>query len=475
MSDIDSANFSETAVANSAASPNGAPEGMAPGGVNDTIREVMAAIKREWNRSHPSVTSGGSANAQTLTYATAPAAYVAGQLFSFIAGIANTGAATLNVNGLGARTVLLGGGALTGGELQAGQVVTLAYDGTQFQILSAAPPQASSFGFRNRLYNGGMEIWQRGAGGSAVIAVAASASAYTADRFALITGASQASSVSQVAGLVAQSQWAARIQRNAGQTGSSAMYFEQPFTLDQIVALRGQFLALQFQAAAGAGWSPASGTLNVNIYCGTGAAAKRGGAAYASESNILSKAINLAPGAGAALQTAVTALAVPTNATQMTLQWSWTPSGTAGANDWFALDDVQLEVGGVNTLFERRPFEVELVQCARFYQKSFAYGTAPAQGIGILSGEAFQSAVTAGATQLRIPIFLAPEMRVTPSTTTYNPAAANAQARDEAAGADCSSTSITAFPKIISIVATGAAGTSVGNRIGVHWTCDAEL
>ena len=86
MSDIESANFSETAGGNNAASPNGAPEGMAPSGVNDTIREIMAAIKRDWNRSHPTVTSGGAANAQTLTYGAAPAGYFQGQRFCFTAG-----------------------------------------------------------------------------------------------------------------------------------------------------------------------------------------------------------------------------------------------------------------------------------------------------------------------------------------------------------------------------------------------------
>jgi hypothetical protein len=134
MSDIENANFSETAGSNNAASPNGAPEGMAPSGVNDTIREIMAAIKRDWNRSHPTVTSGGAANAQTLTYGTAPAGYFQGQRFCFIAGFTNTGAATLNVNGIGAKAIQLAAAALTGGEIVAGQMVTVAYDGTQFQI-----------------------------------------------------------------------------------------------------------------------------------------------------------------------------------------------------------------------------------------------------------------------------------------------------------------------------------------------------
>jgi hypothetical protein len=136
MSDLESSTFSEVAANNSAASPNGAPEGMAPSGVNDTIREVMAAVKREWNRAHPTITAGGTANAITLTYTTAPAAYVQGQSYTFIAAGNNSGATTINVNGLGATAVTKNGAsALIGGEILTGAVVTVRYDGTRFQLV----------------------------------------------------------------------------------------------------------------------------------------------------------------------------------------------------------------------------------------------------------------------------------------------------------------------------------------------------
>ena len=80
MSDIETSSWSEAAASNNAAPPNGMPEGMAPSGVNDSGREIMAAIKREWDRSHPTVASGGSANAQTLSYSVNPTALVQGQV-----------------------------------------------------------------------------------------------------------------------------------------------------------------------------------------------------------------------------------------------------------------------------------------------------------------------------------------------------------------------------------------------------------
>src|SRR5262249_3394587 len=151
-----SANWSETAAANNAAVPNGAPEGWAPSTVNDVQREVMAAGKREWNRSHPTVTSGGSANAQTLSYSVNPSALVQGQAYSFIAGFTNTGPATLQVGSLPATAMKMDNAALAGGEIQAGALVTVMCDGSAYQIVSARALATQPA--KNWLINGGMEV-----------------------------------------------------------------------------------------------------------------------------------------------------------------------------------------------------------------------------------------------------------------------------------------------------------------------------
>lgn len=136
--------FSQTDASNNTATDPGWPEGMAPSRVNDAARALQGAITRDWNWKGPTVTSGGTANAQTLTYSVAPAAYYQGQIFAFIAGATNTGTCTLNVNSLGAKNVYLGNAALTGGEILSGKVYVVAYDGTQFQMIS--PPNAGRGG-----------------------------------------------------------------------------------------------------------------------------------------------------------------------------------------------------------------------------------------------------------------------------------------------------------------------------------------
>jgi microcystin-dependent protein len=107
---------------------------------NQLGKTVMGAIKRSWDRDHATsaVTVGGTANAIALSYAVGPAGYVQGEKFAFKATAANTGATTVNVQSLGAKSLFkkTGGGAaaLTGGEIQAGDIVEIEFDGTQFQL-----------------------------------------------------------------------------------------------------------------------------------------------------------------------------------------------------------------------------------------------------------------------------------------------------------------------------------------------------
>lgn len=101
-------------------------------------------------------TSGGSANAQTITLTPAITAYVGGQTFRFIAGFTNTGATTLNVNGVGAKAVRSNNVTCVGGEIIAGLVYTVTYDGTTFFTLQSP-----------RSLNPGQTEWGGTSGGSA--------------------------------------------------------------------------------------------------------------------------------------------------------------------------------------------------------------------------------------------------------------------------------------------------------------------
>lgn len=78
----------------------------------------------------------GSSNAYVVTTTAALTAYAAGQTFLIKASFTNTGAATLNVDGIGAKNIYKNGAPLTAGALVSGQVYELSYDDTQFQLLT---------------------------------------------------------------------------------------------------------------------------------------------------------------------------------------------------------------------------------------------------------------------------------------------------------------------------------------------------
>lgn len=79
----------------------------------------------------------GAADAYVITPAPAITAYTTGQIFSFKAVNANTTASTINVNGLGVKTIKkLGNLDLVSGDIKADQIVAVEYDGTNFQMLT---------------------------------------------------------------------------------------------------------------------------------------------------------------------------------------------------------------------------------------------------------------------------------------------------------------------------------------------------
>lgn len=91
--------------------------------------------------------SGGSANAYTVTLSPVPTSYAAGMIVRFLATFANTGSATLNVNSLGAKTIKKTDGAtnLSSGDIANGQLVVVVYDGTNFQMVSPVATSTASY------------------------------------------------------------------------------------------------------------------------------------------------------------------------------------------------------------------------------------------------------------------------------------------------------------------------------------------
>lgn len=122
---------------NNAAPPDGWPENtMQYSEVNNTGRAVQGTVRRFFGDVNGSLNGGGVANAYTLTLNEAYAAYFDGMYFACSIPATNTGAVTLDVNGIGVQSVLnRDGSALIGSELDNGGIYEFRYDGTNFQLM----------------------------------------------------------------------------------------------------------------------------------------------------------------------------------------------------------------------------------------------------------------------------------------------------------------------------------------------------
>lgn len=89
--------------------------------------------------------SSGGTDTYAITVTPAPSAYTTGQVFRFKADVANTGACTLNVNSLGAKTIKKNVSSdLLDNDIVANQIVTVVYDGTNFQLTTNTPAKYDS-------------------------------------------------------------------------------------------------------------------------------------------------------------------------------------------------------------------------------------------------------------------------------------------------------------------------------------------
>jgi pantoate kinase len=102
-------------------------------GVDDFNRiEGNIDILGKYDRAPGYGTATGT-NTKAITLSPAPSSYYEGLCFAFKNSVENTGAVTINVNGLGAKSVLKSNGsALSSGDLKANSVYTVRYNGTSF-------------------------------------------------------------------------------------------------------------------------------------------------------------------------------------------------------------------------------------------------------------------------------------------------------------------------------------------------------
>lgn len=112
--------------------------GMAPSSVKVAGSDIMADLASRFAAMH---TTGGTANAQTLTQTRQLASLVNGLELIVLPGFTNTGAMTFAPDGLAAKNVFANGAAAIAGMWVLNVPAHIKYDGTQWNLLN---PQSST-------------------------------------------------------------------------------------------------------------------------------------------------------------------------------------------------------------------------------------------------------------------------------------------------------------------------------------------
>jgi hypothetical protein len=276
--------------------------------------------------------------------------------------------------------------------------------------------------FRNLIDGGDFSInpFQRNIPGLAsggVIATAIAATpTYFADRFFAAGGASSAILMAAVAdtSLVGFNQ-SLKISRQSGNSNMAAISAGQVVETFDALRCQGQTMTLSFWAKAGANYS--GGPLTAQVICGTGtnqSAASLLASTWTGQAQVLVATQTLTTGMTRYQFTGT----VPANATQLAVLLSFTPSGTAGADDSFSINGVQFEIGASASPFERIDAQVVLELCQRFAWAQ----PEPGAGVVICAG-----ANTSASSQLfymatPVPLLKAPTVTVSAGTFKTNQA-----------------------------------------------------
>jgi hypothetical protein len=266
----------------------------------------------------------------------------------------------------------------------------------------AAPSSGSSYvAGKNFVINGGFDIWQRGT------SFASAANIYTTDRWLIYRSGGNLTTSRVATGdttNLPNIQYATRLQRTASSTNLDVVYFMNMFETVNTIPLVGQTVTLSFYARRGANYSPTSNILNASVRTGTGTD-QNWINGYTGEATPLTTNATLTT----TWQRFTVSGTIATTANELTVLFSYTPTGTAGAADLVEITGVQLEVSASATAFSRAcgTLQGELAACQRYYWRQ----SGKASDYSVV-GNGLASSTTIFKMQIKNPI----SMRVAPTS-----------------------------------------------------------
>jgi hypothetical protein len=215
----------------------------------------------------------------------------------------------------------------------------------------------------NYLLNSNFGIWQRGTS----FTNASTGTVYGADRwqhYRDVTGSTFSRQTTSDSTNLPFIQYCMRAQRDSGNSATNSLYLVQSLESAQSIPLAGKTVVISFYARAGANYSATSSLLKYLVSTGTGTDQNRL-VGYTGNSN----AINTTATLTTTWQRFQATATLASTATEAAVLFQFDPTGTAGANDYFEVTGVQLEIGSVATPFQTATGTIqgELAACQRYY------------------------------------------------------------------------------------------------------------
>jgi hypothetical protein len=258
--------------------------------------------------------------------------------------------------------------------------------------------QDSQAAGKNAVINGGMDIWQRGTSFAGT-----TLGAYGADRWGYYRGGAVggATWTRQSSGLTGF-QYSLRAQRNSGDTSTQYVGIWQGIETINSIPYAGKTVTVSFYAKCGANYSASANGLGLNLLTGTGTDEP--------PFNFTGSAVAIAQYATltTSWQRFTFTATLPTNTNEISIQIIGYPTGTAGANDWFEVTGVQLEVGSVATPFSRAGGDIqgELAKCQRYFYKAVTGVNTPGWMCAYYTSSAIISTIRFPVTMRTSPTFV---------------------------------------------------------------------
>lgn len=238
-----------------------------------------------------------------------------------------------------------------------------------------------------------------------------------------------------------------RFQRQSGNANTAVITMGQ--VLESSDCIRCQGLPLCFSGFIYVGGNYSGGNITIQIVSGTGTDQSAASVVAGTWPGQTVVATFSQPAATSAVPFQLTGL-VPTNSTQIAVLISYTPTGTAGTNDFLRVIGLQLEFGTVPTNFEHRDIQVETEICQRYAWVTAEPAAAVVVGTGSLNS------TTAAIIYMATPV----QMRAAPTVTVVAGTFHAAPAGAAASGTIAAGTTHT--PNAITVNVTGITASTAG-------------